>query len=399
MAAKGDRPSPSRNRAASSRMAASSKSAAGGGRRAGSARPNKGNKSGKAPASNAKPKGKRGKTSGQKTQKAPARRGASKDKGGLQAIPTPKVGFPLWIKFAIPTAFIIALLLVVEGLFVSQQMVQEIELQINKRGVDLVTQLAQNAPRELWLKEQPADMEELPEGADMESKKRYAQMVRNRNIEMKKTLRKRVSEALADTALKANKANEGSEIRAMLLLNYDVSETTADPLASSVGVDQKTSLQTNGAPQKRGEVRIYRGTLGDAEVREFRLPVMDDGTDKQIKSYLSEGNVGWASVFLDAAAIEQVRKKTNKNILIITIIGAIASVIIIVLIATLFTRPIRQLQADVTKVAEGNLGHRTTVSTNDEIGALATVSDVMTSNLRAAQAQEADRKAIERELS
>ncbi|MDF1666841.1 MAG: SpoIIE family protein phosphatase, partial [Planctomycetota bacterium] len=109
--------------------------------------------------------------------------------------------------------------------------------------------------------------------------------------------------------------------------------------------------------------------------------------------------VGWASVFLDAAAIEQVRKKTNKDILIITIIGAIVSVIIIVLIATIFTQPIRQLQADVTKVAEGNLGHRTSVATNDEIGALATVFDVMTSNLRAAQAQEADRKAIERELS
>lgn len=379
-------------------MAASSKSAPPGGRR-GASRPNKTAKSGKAPASTAKPKGKSGKSTGQKTQKAAARRGGSKEKGGLQAIPTPKVGFPLWIKFAIPTAFIIALLLVVEGLFVSQQMVKEIENQINKRGVDLVTQLAQNAPRGLWLRQQPADMEELPEGADEESKKRYEQVVRNRNIQMKKELRKKVSEALADTAEKANLANKGTEIKAMLLLNYDKSGTTADPLASSVGVDQQTSLQTNGDPVSRGEVKIYRGTLGGAEVREFRLPVINDAEGKQIESYLTEGNVGWASVFLDAAAIEQVRKKTNKNILIITIIGAIASVIIIVLIATLFTRPIRQLQNDVTKVAEGNLGHRTSVKTNDEIGALATVFDVMTSNLRAAQAQEADRKAIERELS
>jgi serine phosphatase RsbU (regulator of sigma subunit) len=394
MAAPGSRPSPSRKSAASSRLASSNKSASSNIRKGAS-------RGGKAKAGSGKGKSS-GKTSakgkGQKTQKAQARR--SKNDGSLQAIPSPGVGFPLWIKFAIPTAFIITLLLVVEGFVISRQMVQSIEDQINKRGVDLVTQLAQNAPSELWKKVIPEDIEPLPEDASVADKERFEKIIKNRNIEIKNKLKAEWNDRLQTTADNSRKNNkEGrKEIRAMLLLNYNKAKTSADRLASSNPDNESTSLSTSGAPIILGEVEIFKGLLSGNAVREFRIPIRDKAGDP-IASYLNSDRYGWASVFLDSGAITDLRAKTNRNILIITILGAIASVIIIVLIATLFTRPIRILQADITRVAEGDLNHRTSVSTNDEIGALATVFNAMTNNLCAAQAQEVDRKALERELT
>src|SRR5690606_21499997 len=130
-------------------------------------------KSGKTRQSGKSGKGAKGGTSKgsgkAKTQKGPRTKASrrpqeKKSSGDLQDIPSPKVSFPLWIKFAIPTAFIITILLMTLGFLVSNQMMGDIERQVNKRGVDLVTQLSENVPQEFWQKVEPKDL--LPPPAD-----------------------------------------------------------------------------------------------------------------------------------------------------------------------------------------------------------------------------------------
>ena len=234
MAAKGSRPSPSRNRAASSRLTASNKSASvnarRGTKRVGKTPQGKGKTSGKTSA-----KGK-GQSKGVKTQKAAARR-PNKKEGNLQAIPSPKPGFPLWIKFAIPTAFIIALLLVVEGLVISKQMVKNIEDQINKRGVDLVTQLAYNADPKLWIKVIPGDVVELDANASAADKKNYEKVIREHNKDIKYKLADSLSQGLrriADNSRRGNKKAvkeivEGGELETFGITAANILREIANP--------------------------------------------------------------------------------------------------------------------------------------------------------------------------
>lgn len=336
--------------------------------------------------------GKKGRRKSKSTQKP------KEDKGvALEPIPQTTAGFPLWIKFAIPTAIIISALLILEGVLISKQMVKELDDQINKRGNDLVTQLAQNAPREFWAMQIPEWLEYEKGVAFKDQPKNIQTQIKNHTIEVRRKKQEAWKSKLAALAANSKKANEDNrqEIKAVLLIDYNADQTQAALVAGSS--DENTSLRTKGPPTKIGDVQIFQGNFEGVLVREFRAPVML-GTG-QAESFLTPGNFGWASVFLDAQAIEDINQKTRKNIYIISILGAIASVVIIVIIATIFTHPIRVLQDDISMVAEGNLDIQTSVATTDEIGALATVFNTMIRNLNKAQAQEADRKALERELN
>ena len=67
--------------------------------------------------------------------------------------------------------------------------------------------------------------------------------------------------------------------------------------------------------------------------------------------------------------------------------------------ASLLTRPIRELVKDMKIVAAGRLDHRTIPKSRDEVGVLANAFNNMTKSLHEAQRAELDQKALERELS
>lgn len=316
------------------------------------------------------------------------------DPEGMRAIPTPTVGFPLWVKFAIPTAVIIAALLVLQGFLTSQQMLKELDIQINKRGADLAATVAEQVPESLW-------NSILPPGHDVARHgelppRMLEEVTREARVALEKEWNAKLA-AIVNNSVKTSGSGR-KEIRDILVIDYKKgSEGVGEAYLRASAGGQQTKIATNSEGFKLGEVRIYSGRLEGEAVREFRIPVSRGGIE--MENVLTPGYTGWVSVFLDAQAIEDITNKTKRNIYIITILGSIAAVVVIVLIATLFTRPIRQLQIDMALVASGNLEHKTSIDTNDEIGALAAVFDVMTDNLKMAQDQEADRKALERELS
>lgn len=307
----------------------------------------------------------------------------------LAPIPQPRIGFPIWIKFAIPTAIIVSAFMVLLGVLISQRTVADLEDQINRRGVALTNFLAASAPEHFWV-------EFLPPNFDPEDKDTIPKEQKEREINL---IRDKLAQQWNDklNLIAQNSKNQTGErdIRALLLIDYDKSQTQGKLKAGSEANNVK--LETDGDPIPIGDVRVFKGTLGGIAVREFRKPIYVNG--KPVEDCLNPGNYGWVSVFLESQSIEEVGKKTIQNILIITLLAVVGSVIVIVMIATIFTRPIRVLQDDIARVAGGNLDHKTIPQSNDEIGALAQVFAVMVKNLRSAQAHEADRKAIERELS
>lgn len=333
--------------------------------------------------------------------KAPAGRGRRRanrdpDAGpGLQSIPQPNIGVPIWLKFAVPTTLLVSAFLIFSGLVISKQTVKDLDAQINKRGVDVVSSIAEAIPRKLWQKYTPYGLE--PPVPD--------EILRNAILEERKKLVTEWKNKLERIASNSKIASENGrqEILAALIVDYDKSKSNATLRLASAANGGNVKLTASGNPDVVGKVEIHKGLLDDVPTREFRMPIFvidpDSGDRTQVEDWISRGNYGWASVFLDARVIQEAQASTNRNVLIISILAALASFIVIVLISALFTRPIRRLQHDIAIVAEGNLEHNTVPQSNDEIGALAQVFNVMTHNLRAAQAQEANRKAIERELS
>jgi len=333
---------------------------------------------------------------GQKTAVTKKRkRGArSEDSAAvLEPIPQVNVGFPIWLKFAIPTAIIMAALLVLEGFLVSGLSLKELDTQINKRGIDLVSSLASSAPKDFWDKSAPEGFEpgeEVP-----------ARISEQFNAELRRKLANKWNRDLKQFA-ETSKQDDGSQdIIAALLIDYDKAMGKGEVRAGS-NERQGVSLSTSGTPSTERGVKIFKGMYGGRPVREFRKKIMQSGVQVEDMLKESEGDgakFGWASIFLDAQAIQEVRSRTFRSILMITIVGAIAAVIFTLIIAAILTKPVRRLQSDMEIVASGDLDHRTVVASNDEIGALAQVFSVMTRNLATAQQKEANQKALERELS
>jgi serine phosphatase RsbU (regulator of sigma subunit) len=153
--------------------------------------------------------------------------------------------------------------------------------------------------------------------------------------------------------------------------------------------------------EKRGPVDVSEGRLTlDGQsvlIRQFDKPITD--ADGKPLPPQTPGATPYASVFVNAKKIDDVEDRVFNRIAVVTALFALAGVIVSALVAAIVSRPIRALEGDIAKVAEGNLEHETVVRSRDEIGGLAHTFNIMTRNVRAAQSHAADRKAIERELS
>lgn len=103
-----------------------------------------------------------------------------------------------------------------------------------------------------------------------------------------------------------------------------------------------------------------------------------------------------------ATAQEEIRRFGNDaryNMTIATVIFAILGIVGSILLVTYVVRPIHTLAKGARIVGEGNLDHEVVVQTNDEVGDLARMFNLMTKNLKEDQIQLVEKEKLEQELN
>ena len=146
-----------------------------------------------------------------------------------------------------------------------------------------------------------------------------------------------------------------------------------------------------------GRNLIANARGGDRLSYQLGQPQSLEGSMVRVRSgTLSAGTV---HLFLSAVAIDQLEKSlesaTSKQMWTVLLLG----IPFVLLVGFLLTRPIRRLREDMTLVSRGNLQHQSTVSTTDELGALASSFNRMTRFLAEAREQELHAQAVARDLS
>lgn len=141
-------------------------------------------------------------------------------------------------------------------------------------------------------------------------------------------------------------------------------------------------------------VRVREGTLSDgnrlAPVRSFEVELTAAG---------SSDKVGSVQLFLSAVAIERLEKSLQEALWSQLWTVILLGIPLVLIVGFLLTRPIRRLREDMVQVSRGNLDHQSTVSTTDELGALASSFNRMTRFLADAREQELHAQAVARDLS
>jgi len=173
------------------------------------------------------------------------------------------------------------------------------------------------------------------------------------------------------------------------------------------GIVASANSNSSATTQRRSEnaqkIQSDRAQLNGIEIEEFTV----DGT--RVRSFSktlrgsgsaeSPGPVGRVEVLLSAQQIESSRSELASTLRNVTIVAGVVATLAAFLLASLLTRPIRQLEKDMRQVSHGNLQHKTQVATHDELGGLARAFNMMTGSLQTAEAAKVTQKALEHELS
>ncbi len=346
-------------------------------------------------------------------KKAKKKKPEKEDRGlELEPISPFKRGISIAVKFAALTAVVVALSMGLLGNLTYQITVQEVDDQINAGGVQAVSSFEKGVDRIFWA--QPETVKELvkviqrpnevgeppPAGSPAfkqweDAKKKFEQDTIDLQAKIWGEL-KRVSFDGLSTRMKNLVDGSNGQIRSVLL--FEKAGGSVHPIAAypaNFGLSGTKSLS------KIGSVDVSEGRLSaegsSVLVRQFDKPITEDGA-AEFKPQ-NAGATPYVSVFVNAQKIEEVKANVWNRIMLVTLMGAVAGVILTAVIAAILSRPIRALEGDIAQVAEGNLEHETMVRSRDEIGGLAHTFNIMTRNVRAAQSHAADRKAIERELA
>ncbi len=116
--------------------------------------------------------------------------------------------------------------------------------------------------------------------------------------------------------------------------------------------------------------------------------IVEKGKLFDIAVPILQGEIGVVHVgLLEKQFIEAIGDITEKIIWIIVILSILGSVIAIVF-ATTVTKPILELIKGTKIIGDGDLGHKISIKTNDEIGQLATAYAMMTKKLQVLQSRE-----------
>ncbi len=192
-------------------------------------------------------------------------------------------------------------------------------------------------------------------------------------------------EQLSDQLSDFIKAPGEHKVLDILVLN----QTGRNLIANARGGDRLSYQLGQPKTLEGSKVRVRSGTLSvgavQSPVRSFETNLPDDA--------------GQVHLFLNAEAIEQLESSlesaTSSQMWTVLLLG----IPFVLLVGFLLTRPIRRLREDMTLVARGDLQHQSTVSTTDELGALASSFNRMTRFLAEAREQELHAQAVARDLS
>lgn len=109
--------------------------------------------------------------------------------------------------------------------------------------------------------------------------------------------------------------------------------------------------------------------------------------------------IGEARLVLSKTKVVEAKNRLMITMLVGTAAAVGAAIVTSLILASVVTRPVRQLVRDMAIVSGGNLDHRTLVRSRDEIGLLSRTFNDMTKGLAAAQAAVVERQVLARDLS
>jgi sigma-B regulation protein RsbU (phosphoserine phosphatase) len=131
---------------------------------------------------------------------------------------------------------------------------------------------------------------------------------------------------------------------------------------------------------------VESGGSGGVPARSFRIHVPH-----------AQGRLRFYAV-LSIAHIAAAQRELRGILLVPVAASVVVGILVSWWIARRITQPVRQLAGDIDQVSAGNLGHRTTADSGDEIGQLARAFNRMTEALQGAHQRELDARDSEHEM-
>jgi serine phosphatase RsbU (regulator of sigma subunit) len=364
------------------------------------------------------------------------RRKVAKPEQELEPITPFRRGISITYKFAIFTVAVVATFMALQGYLSYSIAKDEMEAQIMEQGLSMATTLEKTVDRRLWLETYDPTLEDQP--TPMPGAR---------------------SELIADWEDRFKKLTESSDgaIAQISLIEIPEGGGALNPIA--VYPPHDISLHQTPLPQNDPDIQIYEGRLGagtrvrvfqrkldlalgkehaiDTSIEKMQRLAEQEGTDAEIAKLLQEvreltgaaqadmrdptdalmwreqhprpqavaewsmggTNPPWVSIIVKASRLDDLRDALWRRLGLITALGALAASILTIVITTVLTAPIREMEQDLMEVARGDLSRQTRVQSRDELGALAHVLNIMIRNLRIAQTNAVERQAFERELN
>ncbi len=382
-----------------------------------------------------RPKGSAAKVKSAKVGRTGRMRSAKKDEQELETITPFNRGLSIGVKFAGLTACVVGLFMGLLGSLTYSIAAQNVDEQISEQGITIVDTLEQTIDRGFWIAQEEALDPNPDPDAPVRPPVDFDQVVEDLKAEWRGRLKGLVEDSggkiLAISVLEKDKQNANRQFR---VVQY--------PSTQELAIAQSHL-------KSEGKVEIYEGQIQGKRVRRFDKPIaldlekareqaklaeevrLNDPDSQEFSAALTRLNelagqsfrdveevdafftqhplpfllhdkghvTPWVSVFVRAERLDAVKSALYQRIGVVTLCGAVAGILLTVLISAVLTGPIRELETDIAEVAGGNLDHQSRVGSRDEIGALAHVFNIMTRNLRTAQNNAVERKSFERELN
>lgn len=189
--------------------------------------------------------------------------------------------------------------------------------------------------------------------------------------------------------------NKDNVARLQHLLTDNVEEVAIYEKNTSGGYDfvisatnrQKLEIRETEKLDNIGAVRVRRGTMTNAKGREVPFRAFRHAI---VKPTQKNQTIAAVEVFLSEESMNAELSSLLTRIIFFSVIGILLGIAVSFGVAKSVTRPLGSLLHDIEVISRGNLSHRTSVQSNDEIGVLAQSIDDMTQGLEEAQGLKAD---------
>jgi serine phosphatase RsbU (regulator of sigma subunit) len=132
---------------------------------------------------------------------------------------------------------------------------------------------------------------------------------------------------------------------------------------------------------------VYETSLGE-KIIDFTAPAVAKGKVK----------IGIVHVGISYSVVENILQQTYLNIILVTLIAVVLSMIGAFLLSTAITRPINALSEGAKIVGSGDLNHKIILNKKNELGVLAATFNMMTDDLKTAHEAALEQRALEKEL-